>query len=272
MKKTKRFASFMLCCVLAFVMALSMAVTLSACNKKPVNNNTDTSDASGNGNENDSTDGDKDEEKDNNGSENGSTEGDKDNTGSSEEKYPYSTPSGVKVSADKTELTAGDTFTVKLEISANMPGYNWHSVSLLFTALSDDDTFDNTVTDYFEYVSHTCDTTYYRDSSAWNPPIGKGMLVSLSNMNIKSEQTLATQKLFFEFTLKVKEDAPALQTFHFGVAPIKAFFLRYRNVADAVNVIHRADNVIVVNNKEDEEAGNALTINKIALSIKARAN
>ena len=172
------------------------------------------------------------------------------------------TPSFVKISSSKTNLKAGDVFTLTVEIESDMPAdCIWHSVDLTITPLTEQNKVNTEYASYFECIKfeHNADENYFEISTVGkfdNPdPKYCGMHIGISNVSFDPEHTKADKSFVFTIELKVKEDAPDLSTFSFGVMPTKANYLRYRQ--DKKNILHSVD-------------GNDVTINTIPLSVKSK--
>ena len=153
-----------------------------------------------------------------------------------EPKYPYTTPSGVKIAVDKQNLTAGDIFTLTVEIQANMPGYIWHSVSFTICALDSNNKLDTDINSNFEFLSMSTnlDENYYmvrKTSNFANPdPLKCGAFVSFNNLfgagkADYADKTSATEKIVLTFQIKVKDDATDIPTFNFGAMSIKGNYV-----------------------------------------------
>lgn len=190
-----------------------------------------------------------------------------------------SKPTVAKISIDKPNLVAGDTFTLTLEVETSREDYNWSSISLDISPLLDAVTVDAEIAKNFELVStSTMFGTAKLNPRSWinnncdlfNSEIGTGSFrVSLAYVGTTPVKT--SKNLIVTAQIKVKETAPTISTFDFGVALTKHNVIGYES--EGVMYYDYADGSTQINREDPTTSSDTgLSINKIALSITAKAN
>lgn len=183
--------------------------------------------------------------------------------------YPYSTPTGVKLSVDKTELTAGDEFTLTIEIEVRDKDYYWDTIQLRCCPLNDAGTSASTqICQYFEIVNSYGNEGMITSLDEQFPNDVYKLCVDDFDGNYKGvctglsfvgDDIQAIHKIIITVRLKIKDDAPDTQTFDFGVAQKKYNYVAIKK--DGNNKKYKADDEVI-----------SITVNKISMSIKAKEN
>lgn len=193
------------------------------------------------------------------------------------EDYAYDTPSAITLSADKTELAPGDTFTLTIELSTNRTDMYWMAVSLVIGPMSDETTVSTDIASNFELVgakSYTLPdwvkkTGWYDTSSDKFDNSTAGMLISLSSRGGTYTQT--TEKFVVTVDIKVKETATPVESFMFGITDANRNRISYRT-ADATMLVDQADGTSKVIGSTDAVENGGITTQKLTMSIKAKSN
>lgn len=184
--------------------------------------------------------------------------------------YPYTTPSGIKISADKTALKAGDTFIVTFEIEAKNKDLYWSAIDLKFCPLNAEGTSaDADICSYFEKVESygTEGMVTSLDDKANDVMLicvddfqenRKGIRVSIAFIG---EPVSTSEKITVSMQMKIKDNAPDISSFDFGVAPKIYSYICY---SDETGVDVLTDTAV--------DSDRNFTNNKIAMSITAKAN
>ena len=185
---------------------------------------------------------------------------------------PSDTPSTVAITTDKNILNPGDEFTISVTVHADMPNCIWHSVSLMIRPFTEDGKPDMNAGSYFELVSKTnnLDTKNFLDTSnvdlTQSANYGLKVSVSLTTRYV-TEEVSAANDIIVSFTLKVKDDAPAIPVLYFDVYRTSTTFVMYRNTETKKQIRHTTEDKLYEGNTLVSEEGGFITITKVPLAI-----
>ena len=208
--------------------------------------------------------------------------------------YPgeLTTPTGVKISSDKTDLKAGDTFTLTVEISSTRVNAVWVALDVTFSPLNEEGKKPSLdISPYFEVVSRTTNIDQYIEKSSvddisvdhfsdgkdWEAIGNVGYQLSLSfiptDPKIEAPNIPTTQSITVTLVIKVKEDTPDVSTFAFGVAALPGNLVQcdddeytYTDCFDQSTAkLNRA-----TNKRERERNVNCITCNTLLMTISSK--
>lgn len=273
--------------VIAVVVTVVMALLLTAmvlllCLHPNKNNNTagsddDTTQTPGdntgnNGGSSDNNDG-------NSGSDNSGSTGNPSDSQTPGEDYAFDTPSAITLSADKTELTAGDTFTLTVEIATNRTDMYWQAVALVIGPMSDNTTVSTDIASNFELVSAKSYTLpdfvkstkwYDFSSDKFTSTIDTGgFKVNLATGS--GDYTKTTEKFVITVDIKVKDTATPVESFLFGITDANRNKISYR-AEDGTIMVDQADGTSLEVGSSNIVENCGITTQKITMSIKAKSN
>ena len=197
---------------------------------------------------------------------------------------PENVASTVKLSVDKTELSAGDTFTLTVEISTKRTDLTWFAISLDIGPLVDNASsssefaYSPDLAKNFEYIEHTTNLKYVKarwyDNTCdlFNKPTAPNAAyfrISLAYVGGRNVAVDSSETIIVTATLKVKDTATFTGPINFGVrdsAANSVSFISsaYEKVFDYANGTSTVDKGIESNDLE------SLYINKLYLNIKAK--
>lgn len=191
------------------------------------------------------------------------------------DEYKYSTPSAIELTASKTELTAGDTFTLTVEVLTNRTDMCWAAMDFVIGPMVDTTTTSADIATSFEVVTvdvdgeqiPKIDIPNFNDETGWvdnTTPLfdskngTAGIRVCLSFNAAKDKRMSTTEKFVLTAEIKVKETATYTGSFSFGITDTKNNLIAYFQ-DDSVKMVQ-------------DHAGKGITTQELTLSIKAKSN
>ena len=186
----------------------------------------------------------------------------------------------VKLSADKTELTAGDTFTLTIEIESGRTDSYLESISLYIGPMIDENTVSKSIAENFEVVNYQVkklanrNEWYNTSKDLFNSKYGTASFL-ISYSFIGDKPISSTEKIEITATIKVKETATAVDSFAFGVTNGLQNKLNYSSTDYQMHYYDYAAGISEVmekTNRTDDVGNKGGQINTLTLSIKANAN
>ena len=279
MNKSKKILAVVVTVVLALLLTAMVLLLCLHPNKK---NNTagsddDTTQTPGDGTGNNG--GSSDNNEGNSGSDNSGSTGNPSDSQTPAEEFTYDTPSAVMLSADKTELAPGDTFTLTIEIATNRTDMYWQAVDMIIGPMVNETTVSPDIASNFELVEEFSYTLpdfvvadwYDLSADRFNSEYS-GFIISLAS---SGTHTSTTEKFVVTIDFKIKETATEVDSFLFGIANINRNIISYVSADNKTTMFDQANGKSV--NKTDKndnvtEYDKGITTQKLTMSIKAKSN
>jgi len=193
-------------------------------------------------------------------------------------KFSYTAASGARITVDKSELNAGDTFTVKLELETKRDDLFWEAIDVVIGPMDSNNQVSSELAKNFEMVENKFPDNFNRRNGWVNNSSDQfssvngtgGFRISLSYVGDRGKPVPSSEKFVFSITLKVKETATNIDSLTFGITETSNNLVQFATENyDAV--MDFADGTSQNSaGKQEDLAG--LTVNSINLKIKSKSN
>lgn len=192
--------------------------------------------------------------------------------------FTYKTPTGIKVAADKTELTAGDTFTLTVEIETTRKDLYWQAIDFIIGPMADEESVSVDTAAYFELVDYSFSSNFSNSrnwydcsSDLFNSVNGTGgFRVSLAFTG--TTLLSATEKFVLTAQIKIKETAAATEQFLFGITETNVSMVSFTTADYSTTVFDYADFSTRTSTGSNNEYENSetcgITTQKLTMCIK----
>lgn len=280
MNKSKKIIAVVVTVVMALLLT---AMILLLCLHPNKNNNTSGSDDDTTQTPGDNTGnngGSSDNNEGNSGSDNSGSTGNPSDSQTPAEDYAFDTPSAIILSADKTELTAGDTFTLTVEIATNRTDLYWQAIDVVIGPMSNETTFSTDIASNFELVKYSVNDGFkgrdWIDSSS--DQFNEGLFIGCFRFSVAyigSTPPLTTQKLVLTAQIKVKDTATAVDSFSFGFIQTDNNMLYYISQDYITEIYDYANGITKTKELRTEPKileNSGITTKPLTMSIKAKSN
>lgn len=214
----------------------------------------------------------------NSGSGNSGSTGNPSDSQNPAEEFTYITPSAITLTSDKTELTAGDTFTISVEIFTDRTDLYWQAIDVVIGPMTDETTVSTEISNKFELVDYTINDKF-SSRSVWDNNTNdkfnstvdiNGFRVSLAF--IGTTPVSSTEKLVVTATIKVKDNSTPVDSFLFGITKSNYNMISFISKDYSTDVYDYTNGTTETNNSPVVSANCGITTQKITMSIKAKSN
>ncbi|MGN0823781.1 MAG: hypothetical protein ACI4MB_01790 [Candidatus Coproplasma sp.] len=191
------------------------------------------------------------------------------------DEFTFTTPSAIKLSIDKTELTAGETFTLTVEIETKRVDMYWEVIDMVIGPMTDNTTVSTDIAQDFELINYTINKKFKNgwvdnSSDLFSSNRGTGGF-RISLVRTGANKVSTEEKFELTAQIKVKETAIANDAFLFGITESKFNVLNFTKQDNTI-VCDYADGITEIGLGVSNAEEGGITVKPLTLCIKESVN